>query len=139
MDPHSLILGTWKIDSIGLYFVLVILLDLCVRGFTKFLGVIDRERPFRKFFKTFCEYYLAKGKETDHWLTFILGLFEISIYPILIATNNWSFIGAWLAFKTVSQWKRWDTDRNSFIRFLIGNILVLLAAYFFLSGYVITK
>ena len=72
----------------------------------------------------------------DHWMVGILGLLELIAYPVLMFADKWSFIGAWLGFKTISQWNRWGTDRNSFVRFLIGNILVLIAAYFILGRYI---
>ena len=46
-----------------------------------------------------------KKFEPDYWQPFLLGLLELGCYPILIVTGAWAVIGAWLALKTVSQWK----------------------------------
>jgi len=49
---------------------------------------------------------------------------------VLMATERWTFIGAWLSFKVVAQATQWKDERNVFSRFLIGTGLVVLASYF---------
>jgi len=41
----------------------------------------------------------------------------------------WPVIGAWLGFKTVAKWRKWTEGRAEYNLFLIGNALVLFAAY----------
>jgi hypothetical protein len=72
---------------------------------------------------------------SDYSLPFWLGLLELYTYPILIATDALSIIGAWIAFKAVAQWGGWREQRVTFNRFLLGNALVVVIAYL-LSRYV---
>ena len=67
--------------------------------------------------------------DNDYCFPFFLGVLEFAIYPVLMATEYWTFIGAWLGFKGVSQWKRWSDKRSVFNRFLIGNAIFLLISY----------
>ena len=69
----------------------------------------------------------------DYWYTFILGFFELSIYPTLIAASAWTAIGAWFGLKTIAQWKVWSDDRAVFNLFLIGNLINLILAFVVLS------
>jgi len=64
----------------------------------------------------------------DYWHPSIIGLLELAIYPLLIATSNWQAIGGWIAVKTAIGWRGWSTNRSSYNRFLIGNGLVISAA-----------
>ena len=64
--------------------------------------------------------------QNDCLRPFFLGLIEFATYPVLMVTGNWSFIGAWLMFKTLAQWKTWAEHRDVFNRFLIGNALVII-------------
>jgi len=137
MTPHSLTFGSYDIDRIWLYLLLVILLDFGVRIITVFLRTIDNDEPFKNFKVRYGSFF--KGTKSDRWLTFILGFFELFTYPILISTENWPILGAWLGFKTVSQWRRWKKNRNSFIRFLLGNIMVVIFSYLFLSQFILLK
>jgi len=141
---NNLNLGDWGINNVFFYFLLVMFLGLCIRLLTILMKIIDRDYKNLKSWKFFKNSFFGRcgnklKEKGDRWLTYILGLFELSIYPVLMITENWSFIGAWLAFKAVSQWKKWKKDRNCFIRFLIGNILVLLSAYFVLQRFIILK
>lgn len=77
-----------------------------------------------------------KEKEPDYWRPFILGFLELFIYPILMFTGGWKFIGAWLSFKTFGQWAEWKTNRNTFNVFLIGNALILVVSYVFMRLWV---
>jgi hypothetical protein len=66
----------------------------------------------------------------DYWSPFFLGLIESFAYPILIVYSDWAVIGAWFTLKTIAQYGHWATSRATFNRFLIGNGLVLVGAYF---------
>ena len=65
----------------------------------------------------------------DYWAPYFLGVIELLAYPVLIATSQWSIIGAWFTLKTVAQYKQWSDRRSTFNRFLIGNALVVILAY----------
>lgn len=66
----------------------------------------------------------------DFWLPFIIGIFELSIYPFLMVNGFWTAIAAWVAIKTASSWGGWQKTRTAYNRFLVGNILSLLASGF---------
>jgi hypothetical protein len=65
----------------------------------------------------------------DFWQPSILGVLELAIYPVLLASGKPEYIGAWLLFKTIPRFGSWEKHRNVYQRFLIGNALVLLASY----------
>lgn len=73
---------------------------------------------------------------SDYWYTFLIGLFELAVYPVLIACEAWAILGAWMGLKTVAQWGVWANDRSTFNLFLIGNLMVLMAAFFVLLPFV---
>lgn len=137
----------YPMDKIGInnpvvFLILVIVYGLCIRLFLSMLRAFDVDSSPLSSIRSntieyFCGFYLSTETDhSDHWLTFILGIIELSIYPILIVTHNWSFIGAWLGFKTVAQWGTWGKNRNTFNRFLIGNVIVLLVSYLLLTGFI---
>lgn len=70
----------------------------------------------------------ASARVKDYAQNFIVGLFELGVYPVLISHMDFRPIGAWIGLKTVAQWGEWKTDRGTFNRFLIGNALVISAA-----------
>lgn len=65
----------------------------------------------------------------DYWLPWFIGIFELSVFPLLMAKDLWVFIGAWLGIKTASSWRGWQKTRTAYNRFLLGNILSLGASY----------
>lgn len=67
--------------------------------------------------------------EPDYWQPTLLGVLELSVYPILLASGKPEFIGAWLLFKTIPRFGSWEKHRNIYQRFLIGNALVLVFSY----------
>lgn len=75
----------------------------------------------------------------DYWLPAIIGIMEFFFYPILIVSNEWIFISAWLGIKTVVQWKKWPESRTPYNRFLFGNLIVIVLSYFFLTRFLTTK
>lgn len=70
------------------------------------------------------------GEESDFGIPFVLGFLELLVAPVLISTGGWVPIGGWLTLKTVAQWEVWKSNRHTFNRFLIGNLLLLIVAYF---------
>jgi hypothetical protein len=87
---------------------------------------------WQRFWQVFRGYGL-KREDGDYWHSFILGFIELAVYPVLMVTGSWTFIGAWLMFKTVGQWQAWKERRCPFNRFLIGNALVLIWSFLVLS------
>jgi hypothetical protein len=68
-------------------------------------------------------------KINDHWLPALIGGFELIVFPVLMASSLWKFIGAWIAIKTASSWGGWQKTRTAYNRFLLGNILSLSFSY----------
>jgi hypothetical protein len=66
---------------------------------------------------------------SDYWHPSVLGFLELLVFPVLMTVGAWTAIGAWFTLKTVAQWENWKTSRHMFNRFLIGNALLLIAAY----------
>jgi hypothetical protein len=60
-------------------------------------------------------------KARDFLLPMFIGIIEVALYPVLIATTAWTPIGGWLAIKTAANW-RWQAtqDTQSYMRFLLG-------------------
>jgi len=67
--------------------------------------------------------------EPDYWQPCLLGVLELSVYPILLASGKPEYIGAWLLFKTIPRFGSWEKHRNVYQRFLIGNALVLIVSF----------
>ncbi|MDO8747859.1 MAG: hypothetical protein Q7J72_01940 [Candidatus Omnitrophota bacterium] len=61
----------------------------------------------------------------DYWLPALIGISELSVFPILMTQGFWIFIGAWIGIKTASSWGGWQKTRTAYNRFLLGNILSL--------------
>lgn len=124
-----------------LYTALVLSLSLAVRvahTLLKAIRVIYPPRdPLLTYRSAVCRGFmglsLKEGGPHEYWYVFILGSFEMAAYPVLIATNFWTAVGAWIGLKTVAQWSTWTTDRTVFNLFLVGNLLVLASAYAFLA------
>ena len=135
-----LLMGTWQVESVLGYSVRVVLASLLVRiviAALKAATSCERAHGFPdELWRCFRGFGLREDTLVDHWHPFVLGLFELSAYPVLMVTGHWSFIGAWLAFKTIAQWKRWTEERTSFNRFLIGNALVLFLSLLWLTRFV---
>jgi hypothetical protein len=65
----------------------------------------------------------------DYWLPALIGYSELIIFPILMAKGWVVGIGAWIAVKTASSWGGWQKTRTAYNRFLLGNILSLIASF----------
>jgi hypothetical protein len=66
----------------------------------------------------------------DHLLGFILGFLELISYPFLLRANLASYIGAWLALKTIHRWGYApNIKRGFYTRYLISNALVIIISF----------
>jgi|GEM_PF-3411292 len=61
----------------------------------------------------------------DYWLPFIIGFFDILIYPIFFKLNLLPAIAFWLGYKVLASW---NVMRQAYVRFLLGNILAIFFA-----------
>ena len=139
-DPANALISGWSLGTS--YLPLVLGLALGVRTFMSLLRAVERPAG-NQYLWIAGLLFLGRGLPAphggqqdlvpDYWHPFILGLFELMAYPVLMATGNWRFVGAWLAFKTLAQWKHWAKYRVAFNRFLIGNALVLFCSFLFLA------
>ena len=134
------------IDPLLYYVLLAGLLSLAVRVVMALLKVPERKSgktrfiSFIKNLKGFgsnraIDDYLFEELD-DYLYPFYLGFIEFLSYPVLMTADLWSFIGVWLAFKTVGQWEHWKKSRHTFNRFLIGNALVLILSLLIMVGFV---
>ncbi len=129
------LLGGWHISGWPCYILYAALTALLVRVVVAFFKGLESggANKFWEHFKGFS----ADKKMADYWGPFAIGWLEALAYPVLMRTHNWAFVGAWLGFKTVAQWRGWAKDRSSFNRFLIGNALVLIVSLLFLTRFVL--
>ena len=98
------------------------LISLFIRIINSFYRSKDATNP-----KVFYDVFL--GRE-DLWLPFFIGTIEIAAYSLLIKANLASYIGAWLAYKTINRWHyNPNTDRGMFNRYLFSNSLVLVTSF----------
>lgn len=68
----------------------------------------------------------------DYLLGFILGMLELVAYPFLLRANLASYIGAWLAFKTVHRWSYAPgLQRGFYTRYLIANASIIMIAFYY--------
>jgi hypothetical protein len=67
---------------------------------------------------------------SDICLPFVIGLIELYSYPVLMKLDQLTIIAAWIGLKTVAQWTRWTGDRSVFNRYLLANLLVILASLY---------
>lgn len=91
------------------------------------------------FFRSFTGFFPRSGEESrqsEYGHVFILGLLELGFYPVLVFTQAWAAIGAWVALKALAQWEVWAKDRSVFNLFLIGNALNVMISVIFLSRYI---
>ena len=133
---HTL-LEDWHIGSV--YLPAVILLAVVVRFVMCFIKACERPAS-SPYWGTVFQLFRGGGVRSprdetkwalvpDFWHPFILGFLELLAYPVLLKTHAWSFIGAWLGFKALAQWKGWGESRPAYNRFLIGNAIVLLLSF----------
>jgi hypothetical protein len=140
------LIGTWSFVSDKDYAYCVVAIAFTVRLFMCILRAFSLpnairnlhfvKRAFKAHFWGRDDYFLdIRG---DRWTSFILGLIELFIYPVLIALQAWPVIGAWLGLKTLSSWNRWANEpRLAYQHFLIGNVLILWTAWWLADHYVL--
>ena len=126
------LIGGWVIEHPLVYAASVILAGLLVRVASSALKAIEVaiDKKASDFWSALWTALKGSGQYKDYWQPFVLGLLELAAFPVLMATDHWSYVGAWLGLKTVAQATRWKDDRSVFNRFLIGTGLVVLASYF---------
>ena len=66
----------------------------------------------------------------DNWVPFFIGVAELGVYPFLLNGDRLDILGAWLAFKTLPLWGTWQKRRNAYNRFLLGCLLPLAVAWY---------
>ena len=136
MEPSApKLIGGWAIQNSLCYAVGVILFAVLVRAVSSTLKAIEFaiDNKLSDFWNALRTAFKGCGPYKDYWQPFILGLLELTAFPVLMATDYWSYVGAWLGLKTVAQATRWKDDRSVFNRFLIGTALVVLASYLLAS------
>jgi hypothetical protein len=127
------LMAHWRIAWCS-YVFFVLLSAILIRGFMSMLSSVYLKRRGGQFWLSWGYSFLGwypgdvEAERSDLWFPFILGVIELFSYPVLMVTNNWTFIGAWIGFKTVAQWQRWTKDRAVFHRYLIGNALTVLTS-----------
>ncbi|HWM46373.1 MAG TPA: hypothetical protein VNR11_05600 [Xanthobacteraceae bacterium] len=153
MDTTAGIRSDWCLNiPFWRYFGIVIVLALVVRIALSALRApklaYEAKGSFRTyfvmFFRTFSGFHpklpgsdpKGEGLPPDYWYPFFLGVLELTAYPILIAINAQTGIGAWIALKALAQWKVWAEDRAVFNLFLIGNAMNVLLAFLVLKQFV---
>ncbi len=118
------------------YFFVAIVCSLGVRLIITFFTTLESrvDNANTSFFETYKLFFMGKGvdgnQSFDHFQTLLLGVMEISIFPILLIANKPEYIGGWLALKTLPQWNRWTEKRWIYNRFLLGNALIIVISYF---------
>lgn len=118
------------------YFLLAVIGSLIVRLVLTVFTTLETklEESEIPFFDTFVSFFVGKGvdgnRSFDHFQTFVLGVMELSIFPILLIANNPEYIGGWLALKTLPQWNKWTQKRWIYNRFLLGNAFIIAFSYF---------
>jgi hypothetical protein len=128
--------GAWAIDDPWRYLGLVLASGLLIRvaaAALKATGLAHSKTGNRwkgEFWSALKGFGSSEEKSDDYWHPFLLGLFELGAFPVLMATDHWTFVGAWIGFKGLVQYSWWTQHRAAFNRFLIGTALVLLASYF---------
>ncbi|MBU0561302.1 MAG: hypothetical protein KKD86_20045, partial [Bacteroidetes bacterium] len=80
--------------------------------------------------------YDEDSTKADYWYPYIIGVFELLIYPFIISSGLWIGVALWLTLKTLPQWGEWKNNRAIFNRFLIGNVIVLILAFVFMTQFV---
>lgn len=132
MEYASLINGWNLLPSWQCYIAFALIASLGVRVLLAILKKFEGE----SFWKSIGGVGAKEKNNDDYWHPFILGFLEFISYPILMVTNHWYIIGAWLSFKTLAQWERWSKERKVFNRFLIGNVIVLILSLLWLTSYI---
>ena len=114
------------------YVFLVAGASVIIRAVMSTIRTIQINQRVEGFWPKWKQDFLSNSQEQvaikDYFLPTILGTIELSIYPLLIASASWQAIGGWLAFKTAAGW-RWEGNAESYMRFLVGNAIVIFASF----------
>jgi hypothetical protein len=124
-------LNSWSITAPWWYILGAVLIALSVRAVLSLLKASEKYRD--GFWRCAGTAVMGFGNSdpthNDYLFPLYLGIIEAFVYPICIAAGAWEVIGAWIALKTLPQWKLWTDHRPAFNRFLIGNAAVVLSAF----------
>jgi hypothetical protein len=142
MRWEEMLVGGWSIGHPFRYVGSAIVLSISVRAVLSLIRALKPERPeyvgrslFSRGWLRFVGVFLRSwGREIwpspsfdlDPWF---VGTIELRAYPVLMRLHAWPVIGAWLGFKTLAQWDAWKRGRAQYNQFLIGNALVVCAAF----------
>src|ERR1051325_5132468 len=99
------IIGTWEIQSPVLYCVIAALASLLVRTVSSLLKALEKQKG-DSFIRSAISNFSgvpSDEKMRDYWIPFFLGWIELACFPVLMRTQAWAVIVAWLAFKTFGQ------------------------------------
>lgn len=96
---HPKLIGGWSIEQPIAYFIWVVAAAFVVRAILSWAKAIEVcvDHPERTHPEEWRLAFMGKGERKDYWQPFALGILELSSYPILMVTENWTFIGAWAA------------------------------------------
>lgn len=112
------------------YLVTVAVVSFLIRVILSGLRASEVPKERRRAFVGIFHGFRSDGQVTpDFWQPTLIGVLELTVYPILLASERPEYIGAWLAFKTLPRFGSWEKHRNTYQRFLIGNALVLIFSY----------
>ena len=118
-------------EAYGWYLTSVIAISVLIRVVLAGLRASEyrKKKRLRAFVDIFHGFRADPQGGADYWQPSLVGVLELSVYPLLLASGKPEYIGAWLLFKTLPRFGSWERQRNVYQRFLIGNAIVLLASY----------
>ena len=111
MDEFSGLNAAWSIEKPLSYLLVVAVLALVVRAIMAALRAFKLQHDDKQLsyvshaLRSFGGFHV--GKTADYWYPFFIGLFELGLFPIFLATQAWPVIGAWIGLKTLAQWSAW--------------------------------
>jgi len=75
----------------------------------------------------------------DFWYNTFLGFLELLAFPLLIRTEQYGIVGAWIGFKSLAQWNAWNKNRYVFNRFLIAHAVIIIICFLWLQNSISLK
>jgi hypothetical protein len=138
-DKFPDLFATWTIPSVSRYVGAVLCVTIGMRVIMSVLGAVvfpTEEQLWRAAVRRFLG-HTNDTKDRRQVLPLVLGSLELLIFPVLMRAGAWLAVGAWITFKTLGQWREWETNRPLFNRFLIGNALQLMASYWIALNFVV--
>src|SRR5436189_1451219 len=100
----------------------------------KLIDVRKKSRMF--YFKKSFLGFNGEYKIDDYWLPYIIGSFELILFPLLYDNDQMKILGGWLAFKAIVNWAT-RNSRTAYNRFLLGNMLVLLFSFIMYKCFIV--